>query len=578
MASIIDKVKSVFSRKGSEDGQPLDKEAVAARKQEQHQRVAAEREAARIKREQERKKAKETKVEQDRIYAETLAKARKEKENIPPAPLDSYVSLQHINKIYGNHVQAVYDSNIEIKKNEFIVLVGPSGCGKSTTLRMIAGLEDITSGYLYIDGQFANDLPPKDRNIAMVFQNYALYPNMNVYQNIAFSLQVQHMDKVEIDRRVRAAAELLNITEYLDRKPKALSGGQQQRVALGRAIVRNAKVMLFDEPLSNLDAQLRVKMRSEIVRIHNQLHTTSIYVTHDQTEAMTMATRIVVMSKGHIQQIGAPKEIYNHPANTFVATFIGSPSMNLFHAKYHQGKITLSDGSEIVLPESFARAHDEFYKTHTAEALKYFDDYVDGLREKASTDQHLVISDAADPEAVKKKFSAAVAYVLKDKGQKEGMDYSEETKKAQDEYAAIDDPVANKARVEEVLRELYTGVNYKYDQHIMTELKTRIYCNTFYQSLSDDKPHEIIFGIRPEDIFVDEAYHGSESRSQAFPLKVSIAELLGNEYYLHTSFEGVDMVSKAPAGNYYGPGSDVNLVFDLSKAHIFDPASMKTII
>ena len=266
--------------------------------------------------------------------------------------VDAFVSLKHIDKIYDNNVQAVFDFNLDIKKHEFIVFVGPSGCGKSTTLRMIAGLEDITKGELYIDNEFCNDKSPKNRDIAMVFQSYALYPHMSVYDNMAFGLKIRKMPKFEIDKRVHEAAKILQIEEYLDRKPKALSGGQRQRVALGRAIVRNAKVFLMDEPLSNLDAKLRVQMRSEIIKLHEALGATTIYVTHDQTEAMTMATRIVVMNKGRIQQIGSPIEIYNHPANLFVAGFIGSPAMNFLKVKFDErrGVAITSDGYEIEIP------------------------------------------------------------------------------------------------------------------------------------------------------------------------------------------------------------------------------------
>jgi multiple sugar transport system ATP-binding protein len=256
----------------------------------------------------------------------------------------AYVSLRHVDKIYDNNVQAVFDFNLDIKKKEFIVFVGPSGCGKSTTLRMIAGLEDISHGELWIDGEYSNDRTPKDRDIAMVFQSYALYPHMTVYNNMAFGLKIRHLPKEEIDRRVHEAAKILQIEEFLDRKPKALSGGQRQRVALGRAIVRNAKVFLMDEPLSNLDAKLRVQMRSELIKLHEALENTTIYVTHDQTEAMTMASRIVVMKLGRIQQIGSPIEIYNKPNNLFVAGFIGSPSMNFLKAIYDQGTITLIAG------------------------------------------------------------------------------------------------------------------------------------------------------------------------------------------------------------------------------------------
>ena len=236
-------------------------------------------------------------------------------------------------QITDKGVVAVQDFNLEIADKEFIVLVGPSGCGKSTTLRMIAGLEEMSEGELYIGDRLVNDVAPKDRDIAMVFQNYALYPHMTVYENMAFALKLRHTPKDEIDRAVKQAAEILDITQYLGRKPKALSGGQRQRVAIGRAIVRNPQVFLMDEPLSNLDAKLRNQMRAEIIKLRERINTTFIYVTHDQTEAMTLGDRIVIMKDGFIQQIGTPQEVFNHPYNLFVAGFIGSPQMNLFDAK-----------------------------------------------------------------------------------------------------------------------------------------------------------------------------------------------------------------------------------------------------
>ena len=263
------------------------------------------------------------------------------------------LELNNINKVYPNGVQAVFDFNLKIKDKEFIVFVGPSGCGKSTTLRMIAGLEEISSGELLIDGELMNDVAPKDRNIAMVFQSYALYPHMTVYNNMAFGLQLRRVPKEEINRKVVEAAEILGLTPYLNRKPKALSGGQRQRVALGRAIVRNAKVFLMDEPLSNLDAKLRVTMRSEIIKLHANLNATTVYVTHDQIEAMTMASRIVVMKDGYVQQIGEPKEIYDNPANAFVAGFIGTPPMNFIHGKIAEnGVFTAKDRDhDLQIPE-----------------------------------------------------------------------------------------------------------------------------------------------------------------------------------------------------------------------------------
>ncbi|MDP9424904.1 MAG: sn-glycerol-3-phosphate ABC transporter ATP-binding protein UgpC [Actinomycetota bacterium] len=243
------------------------------------------------------------------------------------------VTLEDVSKIYGEDVVAVRDMNLDIKDGEFIVFVGPSGCGKSTALRMIAGLEDISSGKVFIGDNVVNDLPPRDRDIAMVFQNYALYPHMNVRENMGFALKLKKMDKAEIERRVDEAARILSIERFLDRKPKALSGGQRQRVALGRAIVREPKAFLMDEPLSNLDAKLRVQMRTEIGKLHNRIGVTTIYVTHDQTEAMTMADRIVVLKDGVVQQVDTPQVMYENPKNVFVAGFIGSPAMNFMRAR-----------------------------------------------------------------------------------------------------------------------------------------------------------------------------------------------------------------------------------------------------
>ena len=246
-----------------------------------------------------------------------------------PEAEEKKVNLQ----VTQDGVVAVQEFNLDIADKEFIVLVGPSGCGKSTTLRMIAGLEEISEGELYVGDRMVNDVAPKDRDIAMVFQNYALYPHMTVYDNMAFALKLRHTPKAEIDRKVKEAAEILDITQYLGRKPKALSGGQRQRVAIGRAIVRDPKVMLMDEPLSNLDAKLRNQMRAEIIKMRERINTTFVYVTHDQTEAMTLGDRIVIMKDGFIQQIGTPQEVFNHPYNLFVAGFIGSPQMNMFDAK-----------------------------------------------------------------------------------------------------------------------------------------------------------------------------------------------------------------------------------------------------
>ncbi len=266
----------------------------------------------------------------------------------------SSLSLQHIYKTYSGGVTAVKDFCLDIEDKEFIIFVGPSGCGKSTTLRMIAGLEEITDGELYIDGKLMNDVVPKERDIAMVFQNYALYPHMTVYANMAFGLKLRKVPKAIIDQKVHEAAQILDIEHLLDRKPKALSGGQRQRVALGRAIVREPKVFLMDEPLSNLDAKLRVQMRTEIGKLHHKLQTTFIYVTHDQTEAMTMGTRIVVMKDGVVQQVDSPANLYSYPCNMFVAGFIGSPQMNFLDVKVEcnaDGTYLKNDKVSIKLPE-----------------------------------------------------------------------------------------------------------------------------------------------------------------------------------------------------------------------------------
>ena len=296
-----------------------------------------------------------------KVYPNTESKKKKKK--------DEAVEKKNNLEITDEGVVAVQDFNIDVADKEFIVLVGPSGCGKSTTLRMIAGLEEISGGELFIDGKQMNDVAPKDRDIAMVFQNYALYPHMTVYENIAFPLKLKkiaetdadgktHLKKMpndEIDRRVREAAEVLDITQFLDRKPKALSGGQRQRVAIGRAIVRSPKVLLMDEPLSNLDAKLRNQMRAEIIKLREKIDTTFVYVTHDQVEAMTLGDRIVIMRDGFIQQIGTPQEVFNHPANLFVAGFIGTPQMNLFDAtlaKKNDKYVATILGHDFELPEA----------------------------------------------------------------------------------------------------------------------------------------------------------------------------------------------------------------------------------
>ena len=464
-----------------------------------------------------KKKSKEEIIlqkERERVHKEMLKKADALRKEDKIAPENVFVSLQHINKIYPNHVQAVYDFNLDIMHNEFIVLVGPSGCGKSTTLRMIAGLEEITYGDLYIDGEYSNDLEPKDRNIAMVFQNYALYPHLNVYDNLAFGLKMRHTPREEVEKRVYEAARILDLTDYLDRKPNALSGGQCQRVALGRAIVRNSNLFLMDEPLSNLDAKLRVQMRSEIVRLHNELKTTTIYVTHDQTEAMTMANRIVVMKDGYIQQIGTPREIYNNPANTFVATFIGSPAMNIFDAKYDNGKLLISDDYIIELKEEYVRKHDEFYQSE-----------VNRLKEKI--------------DKLNEDIQSCEEYIQK-KNNKEEVD----------KHSPYADP--------------------NYQEYLKLELEKNQPLLSKYEEILNSKVHDIKIGIRPEDVIRPEDMNKKMDISKTFKTKVELSELLGREYYVHFTLGKYKLISKVSDNDLISVGDIIELGINLNNLHLFD--------
>ncbi|MCQ4021896.1 MULTISPECIES: ABC transporter ATP-binding protein [unclassified Ruminococcus] len=362
------------------------------------------------------------------------------------------VSLRHIYKIYDGGVTAVSDFNLEIEDKEFIILVGPSGCGKSTTLRMIAGLEDISKGELYIGDKLANDVAPKDRDIAMVFQNYALYPHMTVYDNMAFGLKLRKTPKDEMRRRVEEAARILDIAHLLDRKPKALSGGQRQRVALGRAIVRDPKVFLLDEPLSNLDAKLRAQMRTEISKLHQRLGTTFIYVTHDQTEAMTMGTRIVVMKDGIVQQVDTPQNLYDHPCNEFVAGFIGSPQMNFINA-------TLG---------------------------------------------------------------------------KQGSDYT-----------------------------------LSFDKNVIKVPSNGMNIDSYVGK-------EVVFGIRPENVYDDPEYIASHQNG-VVDANVDVTELMGAEIYLYLSIAGIPITARVEPTSKAKPGDKVKVALDVNKIHIFDKETEQTI-
>ena len=437
---------------------------------------------------------------------------------------DSFVSLKNINKIYPNNVQAVYDFNLDIKKNDFIALVGPSGCGKSTTLRMIAGLEEISSGHLYIDGVLSNYLESKDRDIAMVFQSYALYPHLNVFDNIGFGLKIRKLDKKEIEERVFKAAEILNLGEYLDRKPKELSGGQMQRVALGRAIVRNSKIFLMDEPLSNLDAKLRVQMRSEIVRIHEEVDATTIYVTHDQTEAMTMANKIVVMNEGFVQQIGAPMEIYENPKNLFVATFIGTSTMNIIDAKFDKSSIKFDNDFSIKLQQKVCSKYMEFIncKINEIESLieennpeknKLYVLYIPQYREKFIVKNKVIISKGLFKK--KKKI------------------------------------IANEIRNEEYLEAL-------------KEMKNKYIFNK-------ENIHNIKIGIRPEAIRIEE-----KESDDTLKVYTDIVEILGNEFIAYGKSKIGQLTIKSV--NRIKSKCDINVKLDENKIYIFDEISQENIM
>ena len=555
-------------------------------------------------------------INYNRVAAIELANRAKEKKPHPGA----YVSIQKVNKIYDNLVQAVYDFDLDIKKNEFIVFVGPSGCGKSTTLRMIAGLEEITAGNLFIDEKYANSLPPKDRNIAMVFQSYALYPHMSVYDNMAFALKIRAYDipmydesgnpvmgidhkkakeiqkqiadiqsqienvssygfngstktlvidplvaqieklkeelnetlntevhltefrkytKEEIDVAVQAAADILQLQEYLGRKPRALSGGQRQRVALGRAIVKKVKLFLMDEPLSNLDAKLRVSMRSEIKRLHKQIGATSIYVTHDQTEAMTMADRIVVMDKGVVQQIGSPKEIYDHPANTFVATFIGSPAMNMLETTLNSGVISFGDTGSLKLD---------------AKHLKIFEDAIDEKIKAIDTFKENGLQEEFEKEILVKRETLILQ--LKNKKFK--------TK------GVTGDPLDSLQLDEEEISmctNLYNKV-----------LEEKLELRRQYEEMKKTGVYRIKFGVRPEDVFIEGGNIPKEAKpTDKLVANVKITELLGNEYFVHVDVLGKDFVFKTGTTSTLEEGGDVNIVLDNNKIHIFDVLDNKVI-
>ena len=494
---------------------------------------------------------------------------------------------------------------MDIKKHEFIVFVGPSGCGKSTTLRMIAGLENITSGDLFIDGCYANELEPKDRDIGMVFQSYALYPHMTVYENLAFGLKVNHVPKEEIEKRVLEAAEILQITEYLNRKPSALSGGQCQRVALGRAIVRNSKVFLMDEPLSNLDAKLRVQMRSEIVKLHKALKATTIYVTHDQTEAMTMASRIVVMNKGRIQQIGTPSEIYNNPANTFVATFIGSPGMNMIKCKNINNKIVFDENHEIDMGEEFKHKYKEFYlkqidevnaniekwkdvfcarefvkKQHSSFDLS--DATLENLKKEINKDKNVTDSfNNYDDEVLIKKNLMKLRLIdfVKEKIEDQSLKNINEllTLKLQN----INNYKVNTITYDELInsyKEILKEVEFEKNRMLNPDIEKIVDTKIKLEKAYKDESCELVLGIRPEDIHSIEEELNS-TNNEKFNYSVSVAELLGHEYYVHLPLKDeTEIIFKMNAKKFIESNDKVEVWFDKEKIHIFDSITSNKIL
>ncbi len=455
-------------------------------------------------------------------YERLLAEQEERGKNPPSGEDTAFLSLRNVEKVYPNFVHAVHSFSLDVNREELIVFLGPSGCGKSTTLRMIAGLEDITSGDLFIDGRYSNEDSPKKRGVSMVFQNYALYPHMSVYDNIAFGLQVARLPKEEIDAKVRKTAEILQIGDYLDRKPRELSGGQRQRVALGRAIARDAKVFLMDEPLSNLDAKLRVSMRSEIIRLHRKIKATTIYVTHDQSEAMTMADRIVVMKDGYIQQVGTPEEIYDHPANTFVASFIGSPAMNLIPAAFDPkaGTVAFANGCRYELGERAAEANRRFYQREI--------ERIDALIERESY---------LEPD-----LDSVLTY------HKEPFSFRRLLRKKK--YPHIKTPEEKK---EALIKE-----KERYESRLSS-------------------PHEVVFGIRPEDIHISGEKDPEFRLGAPFETDVELSELLGSEYHLHILFASKGLLMKAKNTHNLKSAARIEAAFDLAKAHLFDPDNERAI-
>lgn len=527
----------------------------------------------------------------EKIHLDMVDRQILNKKLVKKAPDGVCISFRHINKIYPNHTQAVFDFNLDIKEKEFIVFVGPSGCGKSTTLRMLAGLEEITYGDLFIDGKYANDLMPKERDVAMVFQNYALYPNMTVYDNMAFSLQARRYDKNEIDVRVREAAEILEIEDYLDEKPANLSGGQRQRVALGRAIVRNAKVFLMDEPLSNLDAKLRVQMRSEIVKLHNRVGATTVYVTHDQTEAMTMASRIVVMRNGYVQQIGTPKEIYDNPDNVFVARFIGNPAMNIIDCQVQKNTLSLPNGLSVKLSAAQLKQIESFYggKIESIESkIKSVEKDIEERRYELTHPQYVKDVLSMDKEKNSRakrvnKLSERIKKLKRDKPDEDVTAMTDELDVIQKELADFierEEERIKNTQYPEVIPKNADAV-FEKDDYLLIYSRDLIRLREDlerYSAVTLGKNYPLLFGVRPEEIFEAEKYQSKSAGSDEFTVKVVVAELLGREYFVHFYVGESDVIAKINTENELSNGDELKLKLDLKHMHLFDAISEERII
>ena len=536
------------------------------------------------------KKNKISKEEMNRLinnHNKLIKKDLESRKQEKHAPEGYLISLLDVNKVYPNHVQAVNNFTLDIKENEFIVFVGPSGCGKSTTLRMIAGLEDITCGDLFLYGDYANDLLPSERDAAMVFQSYALYPNMTVYDNLAFSLKVKHTPKTEIAEKVMNAAKILEIEDYLDRKPSALSGGQRQRVALGRAIVRNAKVFLMDEPLSNLDAKLRISMRSEIVKLHKRIGATTIYVTHDQTEAMTMADRIVVMNKGFIQQIGTPKEIFMNPNNLFVATFVGSPTMNILKATCKDNELLFENGFKMNINKDVSKKIAQSYD----DEQKHLEEDVARLEKEISVREYLLSKPAllkARDKFDNKRIKLNDDLILQNRNLKVEQSKPEPDQgiiktinKIIGEINAELEELDNKQKAleEDNTVKVLEGDKYQKALNNDSELKIlKIDLEKQKEALSNlktlhtDEKTEVLFGVRPEDIVVS-----LDKGTKAFEVEVDYFELLGNVANIHFFIGKQKVIASLSSKIELQVGEKVFIKFDTDRMHLFNVSNEKSV-